>query len=272
MKMVADKDQSAEENTHVDADEYDEYYDDDEYYDEDEEAPRDPWVRWLAIVSGVLVILVLVVVAYGVYRVNMRLQGPRTAVERDLRAAMANAAASPNNYDTLFALAEMQVIAQKYGDAEATLAKMKKIEPDRAGTPYLQGLMAASQKDFDRALKYYATALEMGNKVPSSVLKNALRKGLILPRDYHQDVANDAAFEAGRLQLYMKKNPAAAKKLLLEAVAIDPQDAGAYVLLGDIAAKAGDKKGAIANYREALKYVPDYPQAIAGLKKLGAKP
>ena len=32
----------------------------------------------------------------------------------------------------------------------------------------------------------------------------------------------------------------------------------------------GDKKGAAADYRAALKYIPDYQPALDGLKQIGA--
>ena len=34
--------------------------------------------------------------------------------------------------------------------------------------------------------------------------------------------------------------------------------------------QVGDKKGAEADYRAALKYIPDYQPALDGLKQIGA--
>lgn len=60
-------------------------------------------------------------------------------------------------------------------------------------------------------------------------------------------------------------------KALVEAriaVAINPRDAGALVLLGDLYAATGDKSAAEANYRRALGIAPDDASAKAGLERV----
>jgi tetratricopeptide (TPR) repeat protein len=60
-------------------------------------------------------------------------------------------------------------------------------------------------------------------------------------------------------------------KALIEAriaVAINPRDAGALVLLGDLYAATGDKNSAEANYRRALGVAPDDISAKAGLERV----
>ncbi len=52
------------------------------------------------------------------------------------------------------------------------------------------------------------------------------------------------------------------------AVEEQPRQASIRVLLGDVYAKAGDAEKAEEQYREALKYIPDYPDALEGLKRI----
>jgi predicted TPR repeat methyltransferase len=51
------------------------------------------------------------------------------------------------------------------------------------------------------------------------------------------------------------------------AVDVAPDQAYMSVALGDYRLKAGDRVGAAAAYKAALKYVPDYKEALDGLKK-----
>jgi predicted TPR repeat methyltransferase len=43
------------------------------------------------------------------------------------------------------------------------------------------------------------------------------------------------------------------------------------IVYGDILEKSGKKKQAIAQYKQALRFLPNDPKAAAALKRLGAK-
>ena len=66
---------------------------------------------------------------------------------------------------------------------------------------------------------------------------------------------NDFAGAVAAYGLYLKAHPTDSDILVMRA--------GAKIRLGD-------KTGAAADYRAALKYIPDYQPALDGLKQIGA--
>ncbi|TLM81872.1 MAG: tetratricopeptide repeat protein, partial [Actinobacteria bacterium] len=60
----------------------------------------------------------------------------------------------------------------------------------------------------------------------------------------------------------------AAIKDLEKAVAEQPEQASTLVTLGDYYVEKGEKAKAEKLYREALTYIPDYKEALDGLRRL----
>lgn len=67
---------------------------------------------------------------------------------------------------------------------------------------------------------------------------------------------------------YRESDPAKALVAARIAVALEPQNAGALVLLGDLFAATGDKESAAANYKRALAVSPEDAAAKSGLERV----
>jgi tetratricopeptide (TPR) repeat protein len=66
------------------------------------------------------------------------------------------------------------------------------------------------------------------------------------------------------------KQPDKALEIYSDYLEIWPADADVRTLRGDIYAEQGDNDQAEADYREALRYIPDYEAALEGLDTIGA--
>jgi tetratricopeptide (TPR) repeat protein len=90
---------------------------------------------------------------------------------------------------------------------------------------------------------------EAGAQMPDSYTQAALVKAqaLVAIKNYPDAVK---AFDA-----YLK---------------VSPTDSDLLVQRGLLKAQLGDKKGAAADFRAALTYIPDYQPALDGLKQIGA--
>jgi predicted Zn-dependent protease len=79
----------------------------------------------------------------------------------------------------------------------------------------------------------------------------------------------EAFFLLGQIQAEQKKYDEAIKSMD-KGLDLAPQAADMRVVYGEILEKAGKDKRAIAQFTEALRFLPGDEGAIAGLKRLGA--
>ena len=70
--------------------------------------------------------------------------------------------------------------------------------------------------------------------------------------------------------LITTKDYAGAIKVYDIYLADQPVDSDVLVQRATAKIQVGDKKGAEADFRAALKYIPDYQPALDGLKQIGA--
>ena len=135
--------------------------------------------------------------------------------------------------------------------------------------------------NYDRALYLVDRALEVKKDEPG--LKLAKAKVLVLKGDYQAARAlADQVLEKnpeGSAQFGEASTIAAAVdekmgditgaiKHLQRGVQHDQSDALLHVVLAETFARAGKKDDAVASYAEALKYVPDLKEALAGLEAM----
>jgi Flp pilus assembly protein TadD len=55
-------------------------------------------------------------------------------------------------------------------------------------------------------------------------------------------------------------------------LSVSPVDADILVARGLLKAQSGDKSGAETDFRQALRFIPDYQAALDALKQIGADP
>jgi hypothetical protein len=137
--------------------------------------------------------------------------------------------------------------------------------------------LIAQQAQLALAQKDYAGTVTAANKAMSqaqaelkafednNVTNNRRRDaGAVLADSY-----TTAALAEAQAYIASSNAPAAIKALDLY-LAQSPTDSDVLVQRGLLKVKTGDKTGAAADFRTALKYIPDYQPALDGLKQIGA--
>lgn len=230
----------------------------------------DPVTRWLTLaIVGLLILWLSGIVSALVFGLMSPSPAPRTAVERDLsvysaqiQSGQADAKTWAKYIDTLITAGELSkannsvAVALKSAKADksyilAEQARLQLVEKDYAGSAKIadQAMTQAKSEYAALVAKYAASKIKLGATLPDSWGQAALLKAAALSASGGGPAAIKA-FDA-----YLK---------------VSPTDADVLVRRGALKAAAGDKAGAAADFRAALRYIPDYKPALDGLKQIGA--
>ncbi|PKQ17162.1 MAG: hypothetical protein CVT67_01605 [Actinobacteria bacterium HGW-Actinobacteria-7] len=171
---------------------------------------------------------------------------PKTDTERDYQLLLDGLKRNPKNAALLMTLAETEWDLGRKGDARSHAEKA----------------IANGAKESGIQLRY-AQLMIKDNKL--DIATKAVERELVVT-EYK---AAEPYFLLAQIQAEQKKYDEAIKTMD-KGLKIIPTAADMRVTYGEILEKADKKKRAIAQYTEALKYLPGNEDAIAGLKRLGA--
>ncbi len=202
-----------------------------------------PW--WITAAVIVLILAILGVGAALVYSVFNREDVPLTLAQRDVVFYQDQAAKKPQDIQAHISLSNALLAAGRYQEAINEAEKAITLKPKNLGGYYAKASALAASG---------ATALAMAEY--DKVLK-------LLPSD------GEALFRKALLQA-KSGDLAAATKVMELSVKAQPTSSDAHFELGRLYEQQGAKGKAIDQYRESLKYVPDYAPALEALKRLGA--
>ena len=233
---------------------------------------RDPLIRWLTVAIVAIVVLWLAgVVSAIVFGMFNQTGAPRTQVERDLNyytdivgSGQANTRAYAQYVDAL-------VRAGQYAKAQDALSTaLPKAKSDTSFLLAEQAQLDLINKDYEATVKSADKAMADAQKELKAFMAanvKANRKpgaGAKMP-----DSFETAALAKATALVELKKDAKA-----IEAYDVylkySPTDSDILVLRGQAKARSKDTSGAAADYRAALRFIPDYQPAIDGLKKIGA--
>jgi tetratricopeptide (TPR) repeat protein len=234
----------------------------------DEERPQaqrrsvlaDPVVRILLFVSIGLLILylatVLGVLATGVTEKT----GPRSLAEKDLMVAAAQV--SPQSVGEAWAPYINALV--RAGDLPTARVALTKARASVVGTMSTSDLDLAEARLFNAEKKYTQAAIFADRAIEGykSEPTTATAKG----------VYSSGYYEAALLRAYLSEKVGqwkAAVAMFDIYLRQDPTASDIFIDRGNAKLQLNDKKGAEADFREALKYVPYDAEAKAGLKKIG---
>lgn len=178
--------------------------------------------------------------------VTNNVEAPRTSLERDIMDNTAKLQLDPKNP---VAHAGLGAAYMKMGRADEALREFKaavRLKPKSA------------QYHYNLAVAYY----EVGKTTKAL---DELRDARGLARDW--DVP---FFASGQIYLERKDYKQAIRDFET-SLEINPRNADAHLAMGQAFEGRGKRKKAAQAYREALKYVPDYPEAKEALKRLETK-
>lgn len=164
-------------------------------------------------------------------------------------------------------------------NARSSFETAVQVAPDYKDAVIQLGLLYSAKKDslalryFDNAYRLDTTDLfpiyargvfyQESNKY--ELAKNEYKKVILRDNQY-----TDAYYNMGYVLMQQDSNEKAWRQYDL-LTKIDPTDAEAYYNRGLCSELMGKKEDALADYRQALTFYKDYPEAAAGVKRLQGK-
>ncbi|MDR3687084.1 MAG: tetratricopeptide repeat protein [Coriobacteriia bacterium] len=232
----------------------------------------DPVVRWLTLaIAGVVILWLVGILSAMMFGLLSPANAPRTSAERDLRVLAAetqSGKATTQTYaqyvSTLISAGELNKAQQALDEALATA------KTDRSFLYAQQADLALARKDYQGTVTAANTAMAEAEKELKAFMANNVKNnraptaGATVPTSFA-----DAALAKAQA-LYASKDYKGAIAAFDVYLKQSPTDSDILVERAQIKLLVGDKAGAAADYRAALKYIPDYQPALDGLKQIGA--
>lgn len=232
----------------------------------------DPVVRWLTLAIAAVVILWAVgMLSALVFGLLSPPKAPRTAAERDLMALTATVQSGKANTQTYSQYVSTLISAGQLSKAQQSLDQALKIaKTDKSYLYAQQADLALAHKDYRSTVAAADKAMDEATKELKAFMANNVKNnraklaGAVIPTSYSQ--AALAKAEA----LVATKDYAGSIKAFDLYLKASPTDADILVQRAQSKIQTGDKKGATADFRAALKFIPDFQPALDGLKQIGA--
>ena len=228
----------------------------------------DPMVRimgWVAL--GLVALYVATIVSALYLGILGGKEQYRTAPERHVGVAAARFEADPTE-DTVLSYTTALIAVERYRTAQTVIDRtIDTVDQEVKGAIFAsQANLHFARKDYDAAIasaeearatgrKHYDTLVAEGGAAGSAAaLPDTYWSMIILQAKASQELGDDTRALA-YFDEYLEAKPAAAD---------------VYVARGDLKVALGDRDGAEADFRSALRFVPAYPEAILGLNTIGA--
>jgi len=236
--------------------------------------PQDPIVRALGITILLIIVLTLVTVVYALFTGVFGSGAPRTVTEQRVVAAQAKVDAGSTNPDDWMAYILALTDDGQYRKAQEWIDKGKVLLPDQeisADMLYMQADLYAAQGELDQALETADEAL--------GVIKTtyeAEKEKTALTGRPSKAVAFGISENYWDL-LLLKAEIYESREQWTDALAAYDEYLADHVTAASVFAQRGqvkeqlaDLEGAEADYRQTLSFIPDNPDALAGLERIGA--
>lgn len=237
---------------------------------------EDRVVREMGFWAGALVIVLLSAVLSALYfGLIGGTAAPRTALERELMAwesvtSTLDTAATADQWQSFV----LTLIGDsQYQRAQRVIEQVdsqSKIDQTRgANMLYCTGVLQSAQDRDDEALATFAEVMELTLAAYEEELASEdgdgpnWAKAVGLHDNYYF-----SALDRARILRSQEKWEEALEMLDLY-LEDHPQAAGVFVDRAFLKVRLGDLAGAEADYREALRFVPEFPEALEGLQEIG---
>ncbi len=231
--------------------------------------PEDRFSRVLRLVAaGLLVVVLVAAISFAIYL--QTLGAPRSAVERDIERYKVAASEQPEVLANHVKLAYSYAIAGRFDEAMTTITYAEKLTK----APRIEVQLARAE--IERAAGHYRDAIKTYTAVAILAQEEyeaqteELAKQQIVFQPPNSSLA--AALKGRAAARWETGDTAGAIVDLDAALDIEPTDAAAMVQIAGYYTQSGDTSTAAAAYRRALQFVPDYPEALVGLRELGSAP
>lgn len=234
-----------------------------------EERPVDVWSTRLVVAILVVLVLVLTVVAYLVYTGISADRMPRTLAETRLRDFEQKFLAAPGDATAVAQYARQLIEVERFSRARSVIATFRSSESTAdAAVIVEEARLANATGSPEKALTILDAAIKAAQVQRDAKQKDLERKGVYV-RPEAPELIDAALLKAEILEARGDgEGTIEALSVALEEI---PTMADVLVWRGDLEEKSGDVKSARADYQAALKMIPDYAPALAGLKRIGSE-
>lgn len=226
--------------------------------------PLDSVSSWLLGVALALVVVLLVTGLSVVLFVFALHDAPRTNTEYQISVNQAAVQQTPSDAGAWSKLAYAYAAAKRYPLALSTAQQGRSATGNDSLLLVTADVLRLSG-DNKAAIAAYDTAYTAVTAAEAAAKLKLQQENITVPLG---DETLAQVYFGRALSKHALGDLAGAIDDLRHATAIAPQESNLWAQLGDYETQAGDWKGARAAYRSALMYVPDLPQAVAGLATL----
>jgi len=232
----------------------------------------DPVVRRMGLAAVALVILYLLAIVSALYFGLIGNTAPRTIQERDLTRLELIADAPDATLDQMQTFVQALISDGQYVRAKQFIDRTNaNKELDQTQGEYMLFCLAELQRaqgDYEAALESYNEVMTRTKAAYDEEFENGGEfQNWALAYGLHDNYFMSAL---GKSIIYREQQEWASA---IEAIDVflmeNPRQAGVLVDRAYIKRQLGDNEGAEADYREALRYIPDYPEALEGLEQIG---
>lgn len=225
----------------------------------------DPLARILRLIAtGLLIVVLVFALAFVIYLKG--LGAPRTAAERDIARYRAAIERQPAEVRTHIDLAYAYASGERFDEALETIDRAEQMtEEPRADVRLAHADVLRVAGRHQDAISIYDEAATLAEEEHEAATAERARSRIFTP------IPNEilaAALYGRAISKWESGDSDGAIDDLTAASEITPNDASMLVTLAGYQAESGETSAAAASYRAALQFVPDYAQAIQGLREL----
>lgn len=238
--------------------------------------PTDPVVWWLTVGIIFLIVSALVAVLYAFLAGSVTPSTPRTLVESQLVLLKNAAVTYPKSGSARQAyILALEASGQKDAATTEYTNALKQVTGIERTQVYAAGVtLLFNRKDYAGTVKLATEAIASDDAARKVVASGQIAKGVGAAAVDYGEGDNNARITilfTGARALGATGDWQGAVKNLSESISLDPEGADLLVYRATAYTKLGQNDKAIADYKKALAFIPDYPPAVAGLKQLQGK-
>lgn len=233
----------------------------------------DPMVRRMTWIAVGLVIVFLLLVLSALLTGVIGSTGPRTLAERELAVSRAAVESGSTNPDDWSAYIAALIENRQYGRAKSVIKQGRESVNDSQTADF-----ALAEARLYRAQKKYEDAIDAADKAMKQI-KSEHDKLVAAggPQSKTVEVLglDDNYYDAALVKAYSYESLGEYDKAIEQFDIYIKKTAGAADILvdrGRAKIKTGDTAGAEDDFRTALKFIPNDPEALKGLDEIGVKP
>lgn len=234
---------------------------------------NDPVDQMLLFAILFLVVIALVGLLFGLLGGYIGNSTPRTLVESQLVTLRNAAATEPGSGAArqayILALEASGQRAQAWSEYKRALKQVAGLEKTQV---YVAGVtILFDKKDYPGTIKLAKEAIASDDAARSVYTEKLKKQGIKTSNAMFNQTGRIAILLTSARASGATKDWKTAVDRLTEAINLDPQGADLLTYRASAYENLGQKDKAIADYKAALAFIPDYKAALSGLKRLQGK-